>query len=138
VYVNPLGDFDYYAWKKSGYAKNWRAIYIPASSGYTIVHIKKVFKGQLKYRTTHHYDDTWFIRCKWWRGDGVGPYGCVIVKTPREAWYDDARYDGVSADGKRATFEHGPVNSPGKDHGDYSASWVNDEWRKLPKGVQVK
>jgi hypothetical protein len=143
VYINPFGSFNYYAGKKSGYSGASRTIHIPfrPNSGYTIVHIKKVFKGQLKYRTTHLYDDSWRRRCKWWRGDGVGPYGCVIVKTPRENWMDDARYDGVSADGRRATFQYGPVETPEMRKlrtGGGMRGWDQNEWKSLPKGVQVE
>jgi hypothetical protein len=112
-------------------------IYIPfrPDSGYTIVFIKKVFKGQLKYHTTRLYDDTWYFR---------GPIvlgTAEFINTPRESWYDDARYDGMSADGQRATFQYGPVNAGGpinrggrKRLGD----WSTNEWKTLPAGVQVE
>jgi hypothetical protein len=142
VYVNPFGSFDYYAGKKSGYSDKSTAIYIPFSpdSGYTIVHIKKVLKGQLKYRTIHLYDGTWFERCSWWNG-----IRCEVIKDdPRESWSDEARYDGMSADGTRATFQYGPVNTPGrKEQGgpggwEQSVAWAKNEWKKLPIGVQVE
>jgi hypothetical protein len=118
-----------------------KPIYIPASTGHTVVHIKKVFKGQLRYRTIHLYDGTWYQRCRWW-GAETGAIGCEIVKTPREGWYDDARYDGVSADGQVATFQYGPVstpNQPWSPPGGWSAIvvWKNLEWENLPVGVQV-
>jgi hypothetical protein len=130
VYVNPFGSYNYYARRKSGQSGKSRTIYVPYSSGYTVVYIKKVFKGQLKYRTVHLYDDTWYLRCSWWRGEPGGD-GCKIIKNPREARVDEARYDGVSADGKRATFQYGPVGGSGW-------YWTRDEWKKLPVGVQVK
>jgi hypothetical protein len=96
------------------------------------VYIKKVFKGQLKYRTVHLYDGTWFQDCRWF-------HNCEIVKTPREGWMDEARYDGVSADGKRATFQYGPVQSPGKNCcSGGMRGWPSNEWDKLPIGVQVE
>jgi hypothetical protein len=131
VYINPFGSYDYYARKKSGYSNSSIPIFIPISSGRMDVYIKKVFKGQLKYRTVHLHDDTWYLRCSWWRGE-TGGDGCKFIKaSPREVWVDEARYDGVSADGKRATFQYGPVGS-GWDW------WTRDEWEKLPKGVQVE
>jgi hypothetical protein len=139
VFLNPFGD--------SGYSRRRdargesRMIYIPTSSGYTVVHVEKVFKGQLKYRTTHLYNDTWFFRCYNFLSK------CEYSNTPREGWVDDARYDGVSADGKRATFQYGPVATPGiewiKPGGDRDTmsvadGWVRNKWRSLPVGVQVE
>jgi hypothetical protein len=132
VYINPFGSYSTYSREK--YINKSRAIYIPSNSGYTIVHIKKVFKGQLKYRTTHLYDGTWFLRCRWFMT-------CEYVNSPREAWYDDARYDGVSADGQRATFQYGPVETPGTRKlrtGGGMRGWDYDEWKSLPEGVQVE
>jgi hypothetical protein len=127
VYTNPFGSYSAYSWGKS----KSKTIYIPCSSGYTIVYIKKVFKGQLKYRTTHLYDGTWFLRCRWF-------VTCEYVNSPREAWYDDARYDGVSADGRQATFQYGPVATPGTGRAGGMRGWDYDEWKSLPKGVQVE
>jgi hypothetical protein len=116
-------------------------IYVPYISGYTIVHIKKVFKGQLKYRTTHLYDGTWFLSCRWF---GSVKRGCdLVTDSPRESWRDDARYDGVSADGQRATFQYGPVAVPGRPGPGYKSleqlgTWSKKEWAKLPVGVQVE
>jgi hypothetical protein len=137
VYVNPFGSFKYYSSNKSGYSNKWRIIYVPTSiSGYTIVHIKKVFKGQLKYRTTRLYDDTWIRYC-------LGLFNCEFINTPREGWVDEARFDGVSNDGKRATFQYGPIATPGKEwkgpgRVPVAEGWFNNEWKKLPVGVQVK
>jgi hypothetical protein len=131
VYVNPFGSYSYYSREK--YINKSRYIYISPNpqSGYTIVHIKKVFKGQLKYRTTYLYDGTWFLRCRWFMT-------CEYVNTPRENWMDDARYAGVSADGRRATFQYGPVATPGKGWAGGMRGWDQNEWQKLPKGVQVE
>jgi hypothetical protein len=112
------------------------AISFPHSSGYTVVHIKKVFKGQLKYRTTRLYDDTWIHYCYNW-------FSCEFINNPREGWVDDARYDGVSADGQRATFQYGPVGTPGRKwkrpgRVRLGERWTRNEWDSLPAGVQVK
>jgi hypothetical protein len=118
-------------------------IYVPYISGYTIVHIKKVFKGQLKYRTIHLYDGTWYESCRWWGGEGRA-VGCEVIKNdPRESWRDEARYDGVSADGQRATFQYGPVAVPGRPSAGHESfeqllTWSKNEWAKLPVGVQVE
>jgi hypothetical protein len=128
VYVNPFGSYSYYSSRKGNKS---RMIYVPPSiSGYTVVHIKKVFKGQLKYRTTRLYDGTWYESCRWWGGESRC-CGCEIIKTPRIGWVDEARFDGVSADGKRATFQYGPVGNGVRD-------WANKEWDKLPVGVQIE
>jgi hypothetical protein len=133
VYTNPFGSYSAYPWGKS--KSKSKTIYIPCSSGYTIVHITKVFKGQLKYRTTRLYDDTWIHHC-------YDFLSCRYTNAPREGWMDEARYNGVSADGQRATFQYGPVATPGMvwtgpaTH--YSAgNWSDREWEKLPRGVQL-
>ncbi|MDR0578248.1 MAG: hypothetical protein LBI87_12145, partial [Candidatus Accumulibacter sp.] len=107
VYINPFGSYSLYANSKTGYPNTSRSIYIPTSSGHTVAHIKKVFKGQLKYRTTHLYDDSWFHRCYNW-------FSCEYTNTPREIWCDEALYEGISADGRQASFKYGPVTTPGK------------------------
>jgi hypothetical protein len=135
VYINPFGSFNYYARKKSGYEKMSMRVFIPTRSGHMDVYITKVFKGQLKYRMTHLYDDTWVHRC-------YNFLSCEYTNAPREGWVDEARYDGESADSQRATFQYGPVGTPGlvwtgpTTH--YSAGdWSDREWEKLPLGVQV-
>jgi hypothetical protein len=137
VYINPFGDPRYYdrVWK-AGMKDRSRMIYVPTSSGYTIVHIKKVFKGQLKYRTTHLYDGTWIHYCGNW-------FDCEYINDPREGWVDEARYEGASADGQRATFQYGPVSTPGKEwkrpgRVPLAEGWFNRQWAKLPVGVQVE
>jgi hypothetical protein len=135
VYVNPFGSYSSYSSRKGNKS---RMIYVPYVSGYTVVHIKKDFKGQLKYRTVHLYDGTWYQYCRWWGGEGRC-CGCEIIKTPREGWIDEARYEGVSADGKKATFQYGPVEThKEKWTGGGMRGWSHDEWAKLPVGVQVK
>jgi hypothetical protein len=97
VYINPFGSYNYYARKKSGYGDASMTVFMQTSSGHMDVHIAKVFKGQLKYRTTHLYDDTWVNHC-------YSFLSCEYTNSPREGWVDEARYDGVSADGRRASF----------------------------------
>ncbi|GHU27977.1 hypothetical protein AGMMS50256_09020 [Betaproteobacteria bacterium] len=140
VYINPFGSYNYYAGSKSGHSDKSMAIPVPTGpqSGSMTVRIKKVFKGQLKYRTVHLYDGTWYESCTWWGGESR-KVGCEIIKTPREGWVDEARYDGVSADGKKATFQYGPVEThKEKWTGGDMRGWPRDEWKKLPIGVQVE
>jgi hypothetical protein len=116
--------------------ENPKTTYVPAAPGYTVVHIKKVFKGQLRYRTTRLYDDTWIHYCYNW-------FSCKFINDSREGWVDDARYDGVSSDGRKATFQYGPVATPGrrwKRPGSVplGEKWTRSEWKSLPVGVQVK
>jgi len=111
-------------------------VFIPTRSGHMDVYITKVFKGQLKYRTTRLYDDTWINYC-------YSFFSCEYINDPREGWVDDARFDGVSADGKRATFHYGPVATPGKEwtrpgRVRVADKWFENEWENLPKGVQVE
>jgi hypothetical protein len=135
VYVNPFGSYNYYARKKSGYGGSKR-VFTATHPERMDVHIKKVFKGQLKYRTIHLYDGIWIRRCP-------DHFGCGYTNTPREGWANEARYEGVSADGWRATFQYGPVSMPGMvwtGIGTYYSAedWFDQEWRKLPSGgVQV-
>jgi hypothetical protein len=136
VYINPFGSYNRYAGNKSGYGKTSMTVFIPTSSGHMDVYITKVFKGQLKYRTTRLYDDTWVHYC-------YNFLSCEYTNSPREGWMDDARYDGTSADGQRATFQYGPVATPGKvwtgPTSHYSANdWSVHEWGNLPKGVRVE
>jgi hypothetical protein len=68
---------------------------------------------------------------------------CEFSNKLREAWYDDARYDGASTDGQKATFLYGPVPTPEQPWRDpYGieslAAWYRHEWRNLPVGVRVK
>jgi hypothetical protein len=90
----------------------------------------------LRYRTTHLYDDTWFHYCYNW-------CSCEYTNRPREIWKDDARYDGVSANGQQATFQYGPVDTPEQPWSHPAGrallvAWADSEWKKLPVGVQIK
>jgi hypothetical protein len=65
------------------------------------------------------------------------------VRDPREGWYDEARYDGVSADGQMAIFQYGPVPTPKqpwspRGGNELIVDWKNLEWNNIPVGVQVK
>jgi hypothetical protein len=136
VYINPFGSYSIYANNKGGYTGKSRVISNPSAFGYTALFIKKVFKGQLKYRTIRLYDDTWIYYCP----DFLK---CKFTNSPRESWYHDACYDGVSADGQQATFQYGPVTAPGKPGKNpgrvsWGGNWREDEWKNLPVGVQVK
>jgi hypothetical protein len=119
VYVNPFGNLGAYSKDETG------TIY--AGSEYTGVHVNKVFKGQLKYRTTRLYDDTWY-----WHNSSFLSY--ELIDTPRIAWIDEARFEGVSADGKRAIYRSGPERTPGK--GQWGAARVTNYWPlAAPKGI---
>jgi hypothetical protein len=156
LYLNPFGGY-YPIWRESireegrihidhdafyltaKYVKNPpEPVYVPAAPGYTIIHIKKVFKGQLRYRTNRLYDRTWFFACYNFLS------ACRFSNKLREIWYDDARYDGVSADGQVATFRYGPVETPIQPSWGSSraverlGAWPDSEWKNLPVGVQVK
>jgi hypothetical protein len=136
MYINPFGSYNYYAFKKSGYSDASMPISVPTRSGHMDVYITQVFKGQLKYRTTRLYDDTWIRFCGGW-------FDCKFINNPREGWVDEARYDGVSADGRRATFQYGPVSTPGRAWEGpgsvvVSRGWIESEWNRLPRGVQVE
>jgi hypothetical protein len=134
LYINPFGDADL-AWMGSLVKKSMN-ISIPAvGPEYDVVYIKKFFKGHLKYRTTHLYDDTWYFR-------NYDLRSSQLINTPRERWYDDALYEGMSADGQRATFQYGPVNAGGPidrgGGGERLGVWSRNEWKTLPAGVQVE
>jgi hypothetical protein len=119
VYVNPFGDLGIHSKDKMG------TIY--AGAEYTVIHVKKVFKGQLKYRTTRLYDETWY-----WHNSSFLSY--ELIDTPRIAWVDEARFDGVSADGKRATYQSGPERTLGKSQ--WGARRVINHWPlAAPEGI---
>ncbi|GHU17457.1 hypothetical protein FACS189475_01310 [Betaproteobacteria bacterium] len=113
--------------------------FLPAQAlAFAPIRLGRVFKGQLKYHTTHLYDDTWIHYCSFFMH-------CEYINTLREGWVDNARFDGVSADGKKATFQYGPLYTPGKKwNGPGSTavneydSWIKNEWNKLPVGMQVE
>jgi hypothetical protein len=142
VYPIPLGNPRQYAWRK-GIEVRERSIYALGSSGYTVVSIKKVFKGSLKYRGIRLHDDNWIHRSPFWG----------LEKAPtRHIGLQEARFEGVSAEGRRATFQYGPWLGSGKSWfwisipsdvlgaEDYRRMerWIAEAWEKLPVGVQVE
>jgi hypothetical protein len=141
VYITPLGNPRQYVWRK-GVEAGERSIYALGRAGYTLVRIKKVFQGPLKYREIRLRDDNRIHRSPFWG----------LEKAPaRHFTLVEARFDGVSADGRRATFQYGPFDgseeqwfwgTPGFDLGaeDYRrmAHWIAEAWDKLPVGVQVE
>jgi hypothetical protein len=98
MYLNPLGDHRKYAWKK-GVGIEEGLIYALGSSGYTAVSLEKVFKGQLKSREIRLCDEGRRT------GSSSGP-----KKAACEIPLQEARFEGVSADGRRATFQYGPLD----------------------------
>jgi hypothetical protein len=140
LYVNPLGDPKYYSWRKN--VRDFGGIFTPYQSGYSLVEIKRVCKGQAKYRTVRLFDDSPVQRCTW------APISCEMTSTPREGWVDEAKIEAVCPDGKTATFQYGPVASRngkewsgplgGSGAGSNFDSWVTAFWNKLPVGVQLK
>jgi hypothetical protein len=64
VCINPFGSPSIYVSGKGRNNDRSRRISIPSASAYMELFIKKVFKGQLRYRTTHLYDRTWYQRCR--------------------------------------------------------------------------
>jgi hypothetical protein len=143
VYINPLGNHWKYIWKK-GVEINERPIYALGRAGYTLVRIKKVFKGQLKYRWIRLRDDNRIHR---------SPFRGLEEAPARNFELIEARFDGVSADGRRATFQYGPFKgseeawfwSSGFRSDELGAEdyrrmehWIAEAWDKLPLGVQVE
>jgi hypothetical protein len=130
VFTIPFGNRNY-AWNK-GVENKEGLIYATDSSGYTVVNIKKIFKGQLKYRTICLHG----ANCK-------PPLYCDKKNTSHERWIDEMRFDGISVDGKRATFQYGPIDTPckppvGADNQKRFKEWIDNEWKSLPLSVQVE
>ncbi|GHU18801.1 hypothetical protein FACS189475_04890 [Betaproteobacteria bacterium] len=98
--------------------------------------VEQVFKGQLKYRTPRLYDRTWFIRQSWL-------FNFKLVTEPREKWAKEGLYEGMSADGRRATFQLGPFGTGDsrmwRGGGfDLMFDWLDGERNKAPRNVQVE
>jgi hypothetical protein len=142
VYLIPFWNHRQYAWRKGVEARE-RSIYALGRGRYTLVRIKKIFKGQLRYRGIHLRDDNWIHRSPFWG----------LEKAPaRHIGLLEARFDGVSADGRRATFQYGPwfgseeswfwIRIPSDVLGaeDYRRMehWIAEAWDRLPVGVQVE
>lgn len=128
LYVNPVGDQKYYSWRKNTH--DFGAIFTPYKNGYSLVEIKRVCKGQAKYRTVRLFDDSPVQICS-----GVN---CRVSRGINEAWAEEARIDAVCQDGKKASFQYGPIGDRGhsSQHG-YFDRWFYEAWKKLPVGVQL-
>jgi hypothetical protein len=141
LYLNPFGDHRQYAWKKDVGVEEG-LIYALGSSGYTAVTLEKVFKGQLKSREIRLCDE----------GRRTGS-GSGAKKAVCEMPLQEARFEGMSADGRRATFQYGPLDvswlaprTPDKiaerwiavDKYRNAERWIAEAWEKLPVGVQVE
>ena len=133
VYINPFGDYKYYSWRKN--TNSFGKIFIPYQSGYSQVEIKRVCKGQLKYRTVRLFDDS-PVRT----GSGLRTR---VTQEPRQLWIAEAKLEAKCQDGKQAVFHYGPSGtSEGGEpnfvvHG-YFDDWLSEAWDKLPVGVQLK
>jgi hypothetical protein len=133
LYVNPLGDPKYYSWRKNNH--DFGGIFTPYKSGYSLVEIKRVCKGQAKYRTVRLLDDSPVQICQ-----GLN---CYVTEEKREVWFDEAKIEARCPDEKIATFEYGPVESSNGKRGSspvqgYFDEWYKKAWDKLPAGVQLK
>lgn len=129
LHSNVFGDTGYYSWRKN--ATGFATLYTTVGSGVTAYEIKRVCKGQAKYRTVRLFDDSPVQICS-----GVK---CSVSRGISEAWVEDARIDAVCRDGKKASFQYGPVVQKGHSpkHG-YFDRWLLEAWDKLPVGVQLK
>jgi hypothetical protein len=128
---NPFGDPKLYSWRKS--ITHSLTLSVPRDSGYSLVAIKRVCKGQLQHRTVRLYDDG-PVRL----GQG---YQTWISREPREMWIDEAQINARCGDGNGAVFQYGPLPAPGKEARTvvtgYFDQWFKNAWDKLPKGVQL-
>lgn len=130
---NIFGDADYYAWKKN--VRGDVSIYVSSYSTPSTVEIKRVCKGQTKYRTVRLFDDSPVQVC--------AGLNCRITNEAREAWVDEARIDAACQDGKKVSFQYGPIDSRNGKTGrspkrGYFDEWLRDAWDKVPAGVQVE
>lgn len=133
LYVNPVGDQKYYSWRKNSH--DFGGVFTPYQSGYSLVEIKRVCKGQAQYRTVRLFDDSPVQICS-----GVN---CRVSTEEREAWVDEARIDAVCQDGKKVNFQYGPIGSSNGKAGrspkrGYFDEWFHAAWSKIPEGVQFE
>ena len=132
VRLNPFGNIEQWGARKYDYASG--TILIPYQSGRSKVEIMRVCKAQLQYRTVRLYDDG-PVRV----GQG---YDTWISNEPRELWVDQALLIGKCDNGQLASFEYGPVQTPGTTPRfvvtGYFDQWIMNAWKKLPKGVELK
>lgn len=132
---NVFGDADFYSWRKN--VTDSVNIYVSSYSTPSTVEIKRVCKGQAQYRTVRLFDDS-SVKVE------TGGFKSYTSNEPRETWIDEARMTAECQDGRKVTFQYGPISSttPGKKSRTpvmgYFDSWFNDAWSKIPKGVQFE
>ncbi|MCK9202710.1 MAG: Ig-like domain-containing protein [Gallionella sp.] len=135
LHLNVFGDTEYYSWKKN--TTDFVTLYVSDNAGDVTFEIKRVCKGQAQYRTVRLFDDS-PVKVD------TGGFKSYTSNEPRETWIDEARITAECQDGRKVTFQYGPIGSttPGKKSRTpvmgYFDSWFNDAWRKIPKGVQFE
>lgn len=131
--ANVFGDPQNYFWRKG--SRGDANIYVTTAGTPSPIEIKRVCKGQTKYRTVRLFDDSPVQVCS-----GLN---CRTTTEPREAWIDEARSDAVCQDGKKVSFQYGPVGSRNGREGrspkrGYFDEWLRDAWDKIPRGVRFE
>ncbi len=130
---NPFGDSEYYSWRKNttdfvGFGGT------PSDFGYSVLEIKRVCKGQARYRTVRLFDDG---PVRVFRG-----WDSWTSHDPREMWVDEARIDAQCQDGRKVFFQYGPDGTPGRRGRSpvvaYFDAWLLEAWKKIPLGVQFE
>lgn len=128
--MNVFGDTRFYDWRKN--TTDFATLYVSHAAGTTALEIKRVCKGPTQYRTVRLFDDS---------PVEVGPaFRTQVTREPREAWIDEAKIEGVCADGRKAIFQYGPIpSSNGKTWKElvqgYFDDYFRDAWKKVSKGV---
>lgn len=131
---NPFGDRAYYSWRKN--TQDSLSVLPPkASEGYSVLEIKRVCKGQAKYRTVRLFDDS-PVRT----GSG---FKTKVTREPRELWIDEAKIEATCGDGRKAVFQYGPTGSKSGGRPNfvvtgYFDDWLYEAWKKLDIGVQFE
>jgi len=130
---NPLGDPKYYSWRKN--TQDFLALSEASGSGYfSVLEIKRVCKGQARYRTVRLFDDG---PVRVYRG-----WDSWTSHDPREMWVDEARIDAQCQDGRKVFFQYGPDGTPGRRGRSpvvaYFDTWLLEAWKKIPLGVQFE
>lgn len=131
--ANVFGDPQNYFWRKGNQGD--ANIYVTSSGTPSQIDIKLVCKGQTKYRTVRLFDDSPVQVCS-----GLN---CRVTTEAREAWIDEARIDAVCKDGKKVSFQYGPIGSRNGKEGrspkrGYFDEWLLKAWGKLTTGVQFE
>lgn len=131
--LNVFGDSQYYFWRKGNQGD--ANIYVTSSGTPSQIEIKRVCKGQTKYRTVRLFDDSPVQVCS-----GLN---CRVTTEAREAWIDEARIDAVCQDGKKVSFQYGPIGSRNGKEGrspkrGYFDEWLLKAWDKIPRGVRLE